>query len=309
MAYRPSSPAMSTSDASEVLVDPPTALHLFSRLHILHPTGLTPIARNGSSPSFLASNELDEESWLEQIVQKDRNHGNLSLGQVQELVDRYVTLKQYLNAPPLASNDSSRAQHKLIALSWTQFGELSQDVYDDVLRRQANVPEVLGTVRSFHAKRNDARRKLGGLPLVNFRRLVSDVVLEMELRFPRFPQMYDSVHPTWDENTLHPQRDSSATEEPRSHQSGTDDGQEPLQPSNVPFRTASQASSLAFRGKTYSSLEARSSIATFRTAQSHRSSINTFRTARSSVTSVVDTYTKEGYENPYGSVFPPGQPL
>jgi hypothetical protein len=55
--------------------------------------------------------------------------------------------------------------------------------------------------------------------------------------------------------------------------------------------------------------DARASIATFRTAQSHRSSVNTFRTARSSVTSVVDTYVKEGYVDSGGSVFPPGRAL
>lgn len=114
-----------------------------------------------------------------------------SLGQ------HYVSLKRYL-APSLQAeaNDGrpNRARDKLVRLSPTQFQELSTDVYDELLRRQADqagrlppgAPPYLPPRDTFHPKRNQARQKLSTLPPPRFRALATDVFFELERRFPRF---------------------------------------------------------------------------------------------------------------------------
>ena len=114
-----------------------------------------------------------------------------SLGQ------HYVSLKRYLAASlQNEQNDGrpNRARDKLVRLSPTQFQELSTDVYDELLRRQAtqagtlppSTPGYLPPRDTFHPKRNQARQKLSTLPGPRFRALATDVFFELERRFPRF---------------------------------------------------------------------------------------------------------------------------
>ncbi|KAK6849491.1 hypothetical protein PG995_013324 [Apiospora arundinis] len=113
------------------------------------------------------------------------------------LSGHYVALKKFLqqtskdgraNPPP------NRARDKLLRLSAVQFLELSTDVYDELLRRQAlsrrapgpQIPPFLQPEDTFHPKRNQARQKLSTLGPPRFRDLATDVFCELERRFPHF---------------------------------------------------------------------------------------------------------------------------
>ncbi|KAJ9151900.1 Protein SPA2 [Pleurostoma richardsiae] len=117
------------------------------------------------------------------------------------LGEHYVALKRYLsstsrdgkpNPPP------NKARDKLQRLTSVQFLELSTDVFDELIRRQAfsrrppNAPPSQGPPpyllpeENFHPKRNQARQKLSSLGGARFRDLATDVFCELERRFPRF---------------------------------------------------------------------------------------------------------------------------
>jgi hypothetical protein len=91
----------------------------------------------------------------------------------------------------------NKAREKLVRLSKQQFNELSTDVYDELMRRQntSSIPEDRITLTSadqpflipkenFHPKRNQARQKLATLPPGRFKELASDVLYEIERRYP-----------------------------------------------------------------------------------------------------------------------------
>jgi hypothetical protein len=118
------------------------------------------------------------------------------------LSEHYVALKRYL-AQSLRDEKGNpkpnKARDKLLRLSAVQFQELSTDVFDELLRRQAssrqppvaggaspNVPPYLTPKDAFHPKRNQARQKLSTLPPTRFRDLATDVFYELERRVPRF---------------------------------------------------------------------------------------------------------------------------
>ncbi|KAK8136801.1 hypothetical protein PG984_004741 [Apiospora sp. TS-2023a] len=113
------------------------------------------------------------------------------------LSGHYVALKQFLQSTSKdgrANPPPNRARDKLLRLSAVQFLELSTDVYDELLRRQAltrrapgpQVPPFLQPEDTFHPKRNQARQKLSTLGPPRFRDLATDVFCELERRFPHF---------------------------------------------------------------------------------------------------------------------------
>ncbi|KAI9844647.1 MAG: component of the polarisome [Thelocarpon superellum] len=122
----------------------------------------------------------------------------------ETLSDHYVALRRFLAASLRDDKGNlrpNRARDKLLRLSPVQFQELSTDVYDELLRRQASAgqrrngpggeppngpPPYLLPKTSFHPKRNQARQKLSTLPPPRFRDLATDVFYELERRFPRF---------------------------------------------------------------------------------------------------------------------------
>ncbi len=115
------------------------------------------------------------------------------------LGEHYVALKRFLSqtsrdgkpTPP-----ANKARDKLQRLTAVQFLELSTDVFDELMRRQAfsrrpngpqgGVPDYLLPEDSFHPKRNQARQKLASLGPPRFRDLATDVFCELERRIPRF---------------------------------------------------------------------------------------------------------------------------
>lgn len=115
------------------------------------------------------------------------------------LIQHYHVLRRFLQMAgrdELGNVRSSRAKDKLVRLSPVQFQELSTDVYDELLRRQAafagrgpprpDVPPHLLPRKEFHQKRNQARQKLSSLQQQRFKDLAADVFCELECRFPHF---------------------------------------------------------------------------------------------------------------------------
>jgi hypothetical protein len=105
----------------------------------------------------------------------------------------YHTLKRFLHQHLLrerqgVSPQRRSAREKLVRLTQQQFQELSTDVYDELLRREANDPDVpfLPVKEEFHPKRNQARQKLATLPKTRFKDLASDVFAELDRRYPHF---------------------------------------------------------------------------------------------------------------------------
>ncbi|KAI0105993.1 hypothetical protein F4814DRAFT_81092 [Daldinia grandis] len=116
------------------------------------------------------------------------------------LGEHYVALKRYLSSTSKdgrAGPPPNKARDKLLRLSSVQFLELSTDVFDELMRRQAysrrppNAPPTVGPPsyllpeNMFHPKRNQARQKLSTLGPPRFRDLATDVFCELERRIPR----------------------------------------------------------------------------------------------------------------------------
>ncbi|KAI0169892.1 hypothetical protein GGR52DRAFT_487168 [Hypoxylon sp. FL1284] len=116
------------------------------------------------------------------------------------LGEHYVALKRYLSSTSKdgrAAPPPNKARDKLLRLSSVQFLELSTDVFDELMRRQAysrrppNAPPNAGPPSyllpedTFHPKRNQARQKLSTLGSPRFRDLATDVFCELERRIPR----------------------------------------------------------------------------------------------------------------------------
>lgn len=117
------------------------------------------------------------------------------------LGEHYISLKRYLSSTSKdgrAAPPPNKARDKLLRLSSVQFLELSTDVFDELMRRQAysrrppNAPPNVGPPSyllpedTFHPKRNQARQKLSTLGSPRFRDLATDVFCELERRIPRF---------------------------------------------------------------------------------------------------------------------------
>ncbi|KAI5462125.1 hypothetical protein BGZ63DRAFT_205654 [Mariannaea sp. PMI_226] len=113
------------------------------------------------------------------------------------LSEHYVALRAFLiSRDPNYKQPPNKARDKLLRLSSVQFYELSTDVYDELIRRQATArtppnaptgpPPFLQPEKTFHPKRNQARQRLSSLGPPRFRDLAADVFHELERRFPRF---------------------------------------------------------------------------------------------------------------------------
>jgi hypothetical protein len=113
------------------------------------------------------------------------------------LSEHYGALKTFLlSRDPNPKQPPNKARDKLLRLSSVQFYELSTDVFDELIRRQAAArappnapngpPTFLLPEKSFHPKRNQARQRLSSLGPPRFRDLAADVFHELERRFPHF---------------------------------------------------------------------------------------------------------------------------
>lgn len=98
----------------------------------------------------------------------------------------YTIMKKYLAGCPNSPALIRKSRDKLSRLSEEQMGELIIDIYHDLLRRQQprDILPHLPEVPAFHPKRNQARKKFGTLSESRFHDLVSDLVTELEKRYP-----------------------------------------------------------------------------------------------------------------------------
>jgi len=91
---------------------------------------------------------------------------------------------------PDNASTGNRGNLKLAKLLARQFHELSNDVYEDAMRRAdqlrpgSTAPGSLPYRDHFHERRNQARQKMGTLPDHRFRVLALEVFLEIERRYP-----------------------------------------------------------------------------------------------------------------------------
>ncbi|CCJ28267.1 unnamed protein product [Pneumocystis jirovecii] len=115
----------------------------------------------------------------------------------------YTAFKQFLHTSCRKELDSrnTKAREKLTYLSKQQFYELSTDVYDELMRRQAKTLDAsfLMPNETFHPKRNQARQKLSTLSISRFVDLLGDVSFELERRFPALAEnvtvlKHDELH-------------------------------------------------------------------------------------------------------------------
>lgn len=165
------------------------------------PNGMRPPPNGNPSPPSSIGRSSDGMG-LHSSRASDASMNNRKMQILEEtLAEHFKVLKVYLG--PYLNDEKgnprpSRAKDKLTRLSAVQFQELSTDVYDESIRREADrkrggpgapgndTPKFLLPKNNFHPKRNQARQKLSTLPLERFRQLATDVFYELERRFPRF---------------------------------------------------------------------------------------------------------------------------
>ncbi|OAX81126.1 hypothetical protein ACJ72_04538 [Emergomyces africanus] len=164
--------------------------------------GLTPrrppdMSQNPSPPSSITSKSRTSDGTLSD--QRSRRYKMME----DMLLKHYTVLKRFLHGQgreDLTESRPNKARDKLLRLSPDQVMDLSTDVYDELLRRQAaspsrpggprpDVPPYLPPRQEFHEKRNQARQVLSSLQQTRFRGLATDVLFELERRFPHFAGM------------------------------------------------------------------------------------------------------------------------
>ncbi|KAF5019873.1 hypothetical protein F66182_8109 [Fusarium sp. NRRL 66182] len=148
-----------------------------------------------SPPASIARSSNGTQLYARSESGRDSIRG----GELDEAVlsEHYVALRTFLNTrDPNHKQQPNKARDKLLRLSSVQFYELSTDVFDELLRRQAGArvppntpngpPTFLLPEKTFHPKRNQARQRLSSLGPPRFRDLAADVYHELERRFPHF---------------------------------------------------------------------------------------------------------------------------
>ncbi|WKT39606.1 hypothetical protein QSH57_001425 [Fusarium oxysporum f. sp. vasinfectum] len=166
------------------LASPPNSGGSNSTMSINGPSPPASIARSSNGTQLYARSESGRNS-----VRGDLDESVLS--------EHYVALRAFLNTrDPNHKQQPNKARDKLLRLSSVQFYELSTDVFDELIRRQATArappnapngpPSFLLPEKNFHPKRNQARQRLSSLGPPRFRDLAADVYHELERRFPRF---------------------------------------------------------------------------------------------------------------------------
>ncbi|OJD14772.1 hypothetical protein AJ78_04922 [Emergomyces pasteurianus Ep9510] len=163
----------------------------------LAPRRPSDMSQNPSPPSSITSKSRVSDGTLSD--QRSRSYKLME----DMLLKHYTVLKRFLNGQgredPTAARPN-KARDKLLRLSPGQVMDLSTDVYDELLRRQAaspsrpggprpDVPPYLPPRQEFHEKRNQARQVLSSLQQTRFRGLATDVLFELERRFPHFTGM------------------------------------------------------------------------------------------------------------------------
>ncbi|KAI8370242.1 hypothetical protein BD560DRAFT_396821 [Blakeslea trispora] len=123
----------------------------------------------------------------------------------------FEDLKRYLSdmlAAELSEGvppQRTSARQKLSRLNNLQFHELATDVYDEMIRRQADNKSFLPRKDEYHLRRNQARQKLSTLPLYRFQDLASDVYHELKRRYPQIISIEEEETPPMPTKSIEPQ--------------------------------------------------------------------------------------------------------
>lgn len=158
------------------------------------PTGPRNNADGPSPPPSIGRMSNASNLYARSESGRNSTRGDIDDGMLHE---HYIALRAFLNTrDPNQKHPPNKARDKLLRLSSVQFYELSTDVYDELIRRQAAArippnapnapPAFLIPKDAFHPKRNQARQRLSSLGPPRFRDLAADVFHELERRFPRF---------------------------------------------------------------------------------------------------------------------------
>ncbi|RSL61835.1 hypothetical protein CEP51_013564 [Fusarium floridanum] len=139
--------------------------------------------RNNGGPSSSASSSITTgvhaRPYLDEII----------------LNEHYLAFRVVLDtSDPKDKQQHSKSNPKLLRLTPSQLYQLSTDVFDELMRRQApaspNGPAFLLPNNAFSSRRNQARQRLSAIGPPRFRDLVADVAYEINLRFPYFARAY-----------------------------------------------------------------------------------------------------------------------
>jgi hypothetical protein len=140
-----------------------------------------PIAVNEDPPPYSVEPPSQQAQPIEVVTAAIES----SSTQDRQLLEQYTYLKQYLASLPTNASPRSRALHALLTLQDKQFKELQVDVCDELFRRRGvGAHRYSPPVEAYNLRRIKAREKLLGLSWYRFGHLVTDVVFEIERRFP-----------------------------------------------------------------------------------------------------------------------------
>ncbi|KAI8581600.1 hypothetical protein K450DRAFT_232101 [Umbelopsis ramanniana AG] len=144
--------------------------------------------------STSSSSRNTHHSRSQSLASSNGRHNSSSVNLEASARVFYHEIKAYIasllarEAAEGVSPQRAGARGKLTKLSNQQFHELSMDVYDELMRRNADdrMFPFLPVRDDFHPKRNQARQKLATLPKTRFKDLASDVFYEIDHRYPHF---------------------------------------------------------------------------------------------------------------------------
>ncbi|KAH8549939.1 hypothetical protein BGW37DRAFT_428357 [Umbelopsis sp. PMI_123] len=132
--------------------------------------------------STSSSSRNTHHSRSQSLASSNGRHNSSSVNLEATARAFYYEIKAYIasllarEAAEGVSPQRAGARSKLTKLSNQQFHELSMDVYDELMRRNADdrMFPFLPVRDDFHPKRNQARQKLATLPKTRFKDLASD---------------------------------------------------------------------------------------------------------------------------------------
>lgn len=118
---------------------------------------------------------------------------------IEKATQQYNTFRPYLASFQITSTNSANragAKEKLSRMSNQDFINMSIDIYDELMRRKDGSPDVpfLPVNPNLPANKNGARQKLATLAVSRFHLLCSDVMSEIETRFPIVVQKYEEKY-------------------------------------------------------------------------------------------------------------------
>lgn len=107
-------------------------------------------------------------------------------GVPEEIRVHHVAFLQFIKNEPPSRHQMTASLRKLSKLTLQHLTELSTDIYDELLRRQAgpNRAGHLPELEHIHPKRNIARTQLANISTARFANMCNDLIVEQRKRYP-----------------------------------------------------------------------------------------------------------------------------